>query len=113
MTGDVPSLGTLVPDVEDTDSVEPEIWMGICALTPAVAVIVAVRLAKLAVPDLNVKVAVPSAAVVTVDELIMPVSADRVTTIPESAAFVALSAVTVMVVEAVLSDGTDVEDADN
>jgi hypothetical protein len=109
VTGDVPSLGTLVPDVENTESVEPEIWIGICALAPAVAVMVAVRLAKLDVPDLKVNVTVPSAPVVTVGALTIPVSVDNPTTIPESAAFDASNAVTVIVVDAELSEGIVVD----
>lgn len=74
--------------------------------------IVAVRLAKLVVPDLNVNVAVPSAPVVTVEELTMPVSVPKATTIPGNAALDALNAVTVKVVELELSDGTVVREAD-
>ena len=74
---------------------------------------VAVRLARLAVPDLKVKVAVPSVPVVAVDALTIPVSADKDTTMPGSAAFEALSAVMVMIVGAELSDGTVVDEAES
>ena len=74
---------------------------------------VAVRLARLAVPDLKVKVAVPSVPVVAVEALTTPVSVDKDTTMPESAAFEPFSAVTVIVVDAVLSDGTDVAEAES
>lgn len=40
-----PSLGIVVALVLTHLSVEPTIWIGICAVAPAVAVIVAVRLA--------------------------------------------------------------------
>ncbi len=94
-------------------SVEPTIWIGICAVAPAVAVIVAVRFAKLPVPDLKVKVAEPVLSVVTVDALNRPVSADNVTTAPGTTLFVALTAVTVMVVLFELSELTDVGEADS
>jgi hypothetical protein len=106
VTDAAPLLGTLEPVLLNTESVEPDICIWICAVAPALAVIVAVRLAKLLVPDLKVKVAVPSTPVVTVDELTMPVSAPKDTAIPGTAAFEELSAVTVKVVEPVLSDGT-------
>lgn len=66
---------------------------------PALAVTVAVRLAKLAVPELKVKLAVPLVPVVTVGAL----------TIPERAAFDPFNAVTVMVVDEELSEGILVE----
>ena len=64
-------------------------------------------------PDLKVKVAVPSVLVVAVDALTIPVFPDKDTTMPGSAAFEALSAVTVMIVDAELSDGTDVAKAES
>ena len=64
------------------------------------------RLARLEVPERNVKVAVPSVPVVTVCVLKIPVSLDKVTTTPGRAAFVELTAVTVTVVDAELSEGT-------
>jgi hypothetical protein len=77
------------------------------------AVIVAVRFARLAVPDLKVNDAVPSVPVVTVWLLKIPVSAPNVTVTPGTAALLALSAVTVMVVVPELSEGTDVELAES
>ncbi len=71
------------------------------------------RLARLVVPDLKVKDAVPSAPVVTVWALMMPVSAPNVTVTPGTAALVALSAVTVMVVVPELSEGIDVAVAES
>ena len=52
VTGDVPSSGTLRPLPDTTDKVEPAMRIGIWAVTePAVAVIVAVRLATVDVPE--------------------------------------------------------------
>ena len=113
VTGEVPSFGTLEPVDESTLNVEPAICTEICAVPPALAVIVAVRLAKLEVPDLNVKLAVPSVPVVTVGELTIPVSVDNAITMPESAAFDPSNAVTVIVVDPELSEGTLVEVADS
>jgi hypothetical protein len=48
-------------------SVDPAIWIGICAeAVPALAVTVAVRLDRLPTPEEKVKVAEPSVPVVTV-----------------------------------------------
>lgn len=64
-------------------------------------------------PELKVKVAVPLGPVVTVCALRMPVSAASVTTTPGTTAFVALSAVTVIVVGLVLLEGIDVAEAES
>ena len=113
VAGEVPSLGTLEPVIENTVRVEPAICTEICAVAPALAVMIAVRLARLAVPDLKVKLAVPSVPVVTVGALTIPVSDDNATTIPERAAFDPFNAVTVMVVDPLLSEGTVVEVAES
>ncbi|MDH4189046.1 MAG: hypothetical protein OEW21_02415 [Betaproteobacteria bacterium] len=113
LAGDVPLSGTVWPLPLNTASVEPEIWIGIWAVANSeVAVIVAVRLARLPTPDENVKVAVPFAPVVTVAELTTPVSVPSAMGTPGRAAFDAFNAVTVTVVLAVLSEGTDVGEAD-
>src|SRR5512142_3098720 len=83
--------------------------MGICAETPPVlAVMVAVRLARLSAPALKVKVAVPSVPVVTVCVLTWPVLVPRLIVMLGTAAFVELSEVTVTVALLEPSDGTDV-----
>ena len=105
VTGDVPLSGTLAP-VAFTVSVEPMICIGNCAVTPALAVMVAVRLALLAVPEEKVKVALPLASVVTVGVLTIPVFALKLTTTPDMAAFPLSNAVTVTVAEVELSDLT-------
>ena len=74
---------------------------------------VAVRLARLAVPDLKVKVALPSVPVVAVAALTIPVSVDKDTIMLGSAAFEAFSAVRVMVVIVELSDVTVVDEAES
>ena len=112
VAGDVPLSGSVAPPPENNESVEPRIWIGIWAVAvPAAAVTVAVRFAKLVVPDLKVNVVVPSAPVVAVDELTMPVSVDKVTMTPGTAALAALSAVMVIVVVPELSEGTVVGEA--
>ena len=76
-----------------TVTVEPTICTGICADTePAVAVIVAVRLALLEPQE---RVTVPG--VVMVGALRTPVSVPKVTTTPDNAAFKAFNALTVIV----------------
>ncbi|MGC2456672.1 MAG: hypothetical protein WA435_01580 [Gallionellaceae bacterium] len=98
VTGDVPSPGTVAP-VAFTVSVEPTICTGNVAVTPALAVMVAVRLALLAVPLVKVKVAEPVGSVVTELVLRIPVSALKLTATPDRAAFPLSSAVTVTVVD--------------
>lgn len=112
VTGDVPVLGTVEP-VETAVSVEPTICSGIWAVTPALAVMVAVRLALLVVPEEKVKVALPVVSVVTVEVLRMPVSALKATATFGTAAFVAVSAVSVIVVDEELSDLTVVGEAES
>jgi hypothetical protein len=112
IAGDDPSSGTVKPPPENTSSVEPDIWTGIWAVTvPAVAVIVAVRLAWVAVPEWNVTVPWPLAPVVTVWASNTPVSVPNVTVTPGTTAFVELSGVTVIVVVTESSDGMLVGEA--
>lgn len=98
-------------------SVDPTICIGNCAVTPALAVMVVVRLDLLAVPEEKVNVALPVASVVTVWALSMPGTPEahgvggvqvalKLTTMPGVAAFATLSAVTVTVADVELSDFT-------
>jgi hypothetical protein len=75
-------------------------------------VIVAVRLARLPTPEEKVKVAAPFVPVMTLGGVTTPVSVPKVIRMLGSAAFVELSAVTVTVVLAELSEGTLVGDAE-
>jgi len=85
------------PLVAETASVEPTICTGSKAeAEPAVAVMVAVRLALLAVPDEKVSVALPVLSVVTVDTESRPVSVTSVTTAPATDELVVLTAATVI-----------------
>jgi hypothetical protein len=104
VTGDVPFEGNDVPDAVN-ETVEPTIWTGSNAeAVPPAAVMVAVRLALLKVPEENVAVALPVASVVTVEVLRRPVSALKVILASGTIALVALTAVTVIVLEFELSD---------
>jgi hypothetical protein len=100
----VPLDGTDVP-VEFNVSVEPTICTGNKALAdPAVAVIVAVRLALLAEPEEKVVLAFPVASVVNVELANSPVSAFKVILVSGTVALFASTAVTVIVVFVELSD---------
>lgn len=87
-----------------TVTIEPMICTGSMAVAvPAVAVIVAVRLALLAAPEENVAVALPVASVVTVEVESRPVSALRLISTPGTDELVALTARIVIVLEFELS----------
>lgn len=104
VAGDVPLASSDDP-VALNVSVEPTICTGRMAeAVPPVAVIVAVRFALLKVPEEKVAVARPVASVVTVEVLSSPVSALMSICASGTAALVALTAVTVMVLESELSD---------
>lgn len=114
VTGEpLPPVRTVLP-LAFTVRVEPTIFTGsVVFIPPDEAVIVAVRLDLLAVPEEKVKVALPAASVVTVWVLRMPVSALRLITTFGVAASAALSAVRVTVVEFELSDLTVVGEAES
>lgn len=112
VAGDVPLASNEVP-VALNVSVEPTICTGSKAVAaPAVAVMVAVRLALLALPEEKIAVALPVASVVIVVVLSSPVSALRVIVAPDTAALLASTAVTVIVLEFELSELTVVGEPD-
>ena len=109
---DVPPA-TSVDAVDVTVTVVPKIDIGICVERPlAVAVIVAVRVATLAVPEEKVTVALPVASLVAELAERKPVSAEKVIGTPAIAAFDESVTVAVIVVDALLSAGTLSVDAD-
>ena len=89
-----------------TVSVEPEILIGICDVTPlAVATMVAVRVVGL-LPEENVAVALPVASLTALDELRKPLSTANEMGTPVTAAFEELTTVAVTVTVVLLSDRT-------
>ena len=86
--------------------------IGICVVLPlAVAVIVAVRVAGLVVPEVKVIVALPVESVTAEAALSSPVSAENVTVMPGRAALEPSTTVAAIVDVVLLSDATLVADA--
>ncbi len=97
---------------DETVIVAPVMRIGICVDLPlAVAVIVAVRLVGLVDPAENVTLALPEASLTAELTVRKPVSAEKLTVTPDTAALAASTTVAVIVVVLLLSDRTLVDDA--
>jgi hypothetical protein len=95
-----------------TVSVDPVMRIGICAVLPlAVATIVAVRVVAFD-PDEKLTTALPVESLTALDAVSRPLSTEKVTVTPETAAFDASTTVAVTVAVPLLSEATVVVDAD-